>query len=690
MAQSSEASAAEAQSSEAGAPEAVSPEAGPSELGDLKRRLAGSFNTFFGRFDALSPVQRQSLPAILDGADVLITAPTASGKTEAFAAPAAEAIMRGKRGGARAIFVSPTRALANDLKRRLEARLGDLTIGFGRYTGEHKERIAGRLAEIVVTTPEALDSLLARRARALRHVRLIVLDEIHVVDGTPRGDQLRVLLERLEHVARQRPQRVVVSATVEDPHATASRYLDAPRIVAVDGSRAIRAKAFHGRTPPRMAEHLGDLARHGFRKILVFANRRADVEDYATRLKGHCVFGDQVFPHHGSLAQPVRERTEQHFLRARAAVAFATMTLELGIDIGSVDYVLLAGPPADVSSLLQRIGRGARRTDASRMGYAVADAGEQLICRVLLESAARGQLLGGPYALRPGVVVQQALVIAGAEGWIDAERLAAAVPTAMWNEMAPAEPRDLLDALVDADLLEAPRSGRYVLAVDADRRYERGTLHANIGDVLASEVVDRLTGDVVGYVEHVEERQLNLGGDARRVVRSEPGRILTDRVGRGKTPQFAPKGKPCCQLAQARAVVERLGLAKDEIRQIRLAGSTILLHGLGTVGALLLARVLKDRYGASYVLRSSPYAVHLAKPLDDIPHPSPQAAAAFVAAQEGRLARLLAMGPWHRYLPAELRRRSTSRSAGLDRVCARLAGAKLTATDQGDPAVEFL
>jgi ATP-dependent Lhr-like helicase len=674
----------------AGSSEPGGSEVGTSELDSVKRRLAGSFSTFFGRFDALSPVQRQALPAILDGADVLITAPTASGKTEAFAAPAAEAIIKGKRGGARAIFVSPTRALANDLKRRLEARLDDLTVGFGRYTGEHKERIAGRLAEIVVTTPEALDSLLARRAGALRRVRLVVLDEIHVVDGTPRGDQLRVLLHRLEHAASQRPQRVVVSATVEDPEATASRYLEDPRIVAVDGARTIRAKAFHGRTPPHMAEHLRYLTRQGFRKVLVFANRRADVEDYATGLKGHCVFGDQVFPHHGSLSQSVRERTEQQFLKAQAAVAFATMTLELGIDIGSVDYVLLAGPPSDVSSLLQRIGRGARRTDASRMGYAVADAGEQLICRVLLESAARGQLLGGPYALRPGVVVQQALVIAGSEEWVDETRLAAAVPTVVWEEMAPTGPRDLLDALVKADLLEAPRSGRYVLAEDVDQRYQRGSLHSNIGDTLASEVVDRLTGDVVGYVEVVDERQLNLGGGGRKVVRSESGRILTDRIGRGKTPQFAPKGKPCCGRAQARAVVERLGLAEDEIQQVQLAGSTLLLHGLGAVGALILSRALKDQHGAGSVMRSSPYALHLAKPLADIPRPSEQAAANFVAQQQGQLARLLAMGPWHRYLPEELRRQSTFRASGLDRVCALLAAARLTASDEGDPAAEFL
>jgi ATP-dependent Lhr-like helicase len=359
---------------------------------DLKRRLGRSYSAFFGRFDRLSTVQIEALPHLLDGRDVLITAPTASGKTEAFAAPAVEMILAGERGQARAVFVSPTRALANDLKRRLEGRFADLEVGLGRYTGDHKERIDGALPETCITTPESLDSLLARRAKALENVRMIVCDEIHVLDGSPRGDQLRVLLHRLELATCSRPQRVAVSATVDEPERTASRYLHDAHVVSVAGARQIHAKAFFGRSPAAMADHLATLANHGLRKVLVLCNRRDDVERYASTLHGHCVFDTAVFPHHGSLSRQVRERTERRFLEAPAAVAFATMTLELGIDIGTVDYVLLAGPPPDVSSLLQRIGRGGRRTSSSRAGYAVENAGEEFVFRVLFQSGVRHRL----------------------------------------------------------------------------------------------------------------------------------------------------------------------------------------------------------------------------------------------------------------------------------------------------------
>ena len=98
----------------------------------------------------------------------------------------------------------------------------------------------------------------------------------------------------------------------------------------------------------------------------------------------------------------------------------------------------------------------------------------------------------------------------------------------------------------------------------------------------------------------------------------------------------------------------------------------------------------KDQHGAACVPRSSPYVIHLARPIGDIPRPSDQAAADFVNSHEKQLARLLAMGPWHRYLPTQLRRQSTLRASDLERVCALLAKAKLTATDLDDPAVEFL
>ncbi len=113
---------------------------------DWREILPRSYGAFFTGFRRLSPVQIQGIPPILAGRSVLLSAPTASGKTEAFAAPAAEIVLDApRRGGLLVLIVSPTRALANDLKRRLEARYAELHIPFGRRTGEHKETVGGRL-----------------------------------------------------------------------------------------------------------------------------------------------------------------------------------------------------------------------------------------------------------------------------------------------------------------------------------------------------------------------------------------------------------------------------------------------------------------------------------------------------------------------------------------------------------------
>mgnify|MGYP001214241497 CR=1 FL=1 len=233
--------------------------------------LPHTFGSWFARFTALTQVQQEAIPVIASGQDALICSATASGKTEAYAAPAAELVLRNPGEGVQVLIIAPTRALTNDLKRRLEGPMGLVQVGFGRYTGEHKEKVSGALPSIVVATPEALDSLLARRGPLLRSVRMVVLDEIHVLDSTPRGDQLRILLRRLDQVASQRPQRVAVSATVDRPEELALRYLKNPKPVVVPGIRKILGRCFPGRAPESIGAHLDDLASHGMKKILVYS-----------------------------------------------------------------------------------------------------------------------------------------------------------------------------------------------------------------------------------------------------------------------------------------------------------------------------------------------------------------------------------------------------------------------------------
>ncbi|MBD3161180.1 MAG: DEAD/DEAH box helicase, partial [Candidatus Latescibacteria bacterium] len=544
----------------------------------MRDRLPRAYPVLLGRFPRLTEIQRIGIDPILLGRDVLLAAPTATGKTEAYAAPLAEAVLAGDRGGFRVLVVSPTRALANDLARRLAGRMEALGIAFGRHTGEHKKRFRGKRPEFAVTTPEALDSLLSRRPEELEGVSAVVLDEIHVLDGTVRGDQLRILLHRLERASVRRPQRIAASATVADPEGLAARYLSDAETAVHRGRRPIRARAFRGRDAASLATHLDLLARSGFRKVLAFCERREDVERHASEVHGRTAFGENVFAHHGSLGRRVRERAEKSFLERTAAVAFATLTLELGIDIGSVDYVLLLRPPPGVASLLQRIGRGSRRTEESRVGYVFETEAERETHRALLSLAAEGELAEAPYAFRPSVLVQQALSLAGRDGWVTADGLAAALPPEVAKTPAGREPEALLYAAADAGWLEAPRGGRFVLSGRSERMYDRGLLHSSFEAPPERDVVDRLTGEVIGRAELEDlDRKISLGGRGRRIVIEDRDRILVDPWKGSRPPKFVTHGRPSLPGRTARAIAGRFGAGPLEVVQAPAKGAFTLL-----------------------------------------------------------------------------------------------------------------
>lgn len=630
--------------------------------------LPRSFGAFLGRFSRLSPVQELAIEPLLEGHDALLVSPTASGKTEAYAAPLAERLLGSARTPSRphTLIVSPTRALANDLYRRLSAPFDSLDIPFGRYTGEHKQRVDGRLPCVAVTTPEALDSLLARRTDVLRGVRAVVLDELHVLDGTPRGDQLRILIQRLAQTAEAGLQRVGASATVSDPHGVAARYLGDAVVIQAPGRREIRAKMFPGRTPRDVAEHLRLLAESGFRKILVFARSRNDVESITAYLsKNRGPFRDCVFPHHGSLSRTVREQTEERFLNAPAAVAVATLTLELGIDIGGVDYVLLCGPPSSVASLLQRIGRGNRRARTTRVGCACASVGEELVFRVQLERAAAGDLCADPYAFRPGVLVQQAVVLACAEGEVTAERVHRILPDDLKAVWSVGELEMVLERAAEKGLLEPARSDRYVPSERSERLYEQGRLHSNIDEPGEILVEDRLTGEVIGAVAGTpggRGERIEIGGRTRQVAHVSGDRILTDRAREGGPARFATRAIPPVSFALSRAIAERVGAEPDELLQARCGDGWLLIHGIGSCGARLVADYLRQKSG-SPPLRVSPFAMLLAERLASPPNPSLQELRTLLHRREQSLARSLGMGPYHRYLPPEGRRAALADAA---------------------------
>ena len=459
--------------------------------------------------------------------------------------------------------------------------------------------------------------------------------------------------------------------------------------------RAIRARSFAGSGPASMAQHLTELARAGARKVLVFCNRRRDVDELATKLAGRTPFGERVFAHHGSLSRTVRERTERQFLDAPAAVAVATLTLELGIDIGTVDYVLLAGPPPSVSSLLQRLGRGGRREDSTRVGYAWADRGQELFFRVLLQCGKQRLLCEPPYVFKPSVLVQQALVLAGGHGHVTARRLEEAVPTAIQGGLPPDFAAEIMDEMVAAELLESPRGGRYVLAEQQEKLYDLGKIHSNFSSPPGISIVNRLTGDVIGELNPtlLSRRKTQLGGSAWQPVRELEGRILADASTGGEPASYATSESPLTTLPLARAVAEALGAGRNEWLQGLVGDRWVLLHGLGTLGGLVLAATLRKRLGSGSVADSSAFTLQLARPLLAPPPLELSELDAFLAKHEARLARVLGMGPHHRVLPEAIRLAVVHRALEPERLCALFGETRLRTLEPGeerDPAWEWL
>lgn len=383
----------------------------------VRQQLPATWSAFFARFGRLRPVQLAAIPEILKSGNVLITAPTAGGKTEAVAAPLCELLKARRWDGLSIMLVTPTRALVNDLYHRLEKPCQELGIGLGRKTSDHG---LTKGAQFVITTPESLESLLTFDRERLARIRALVMDEVHLLDGGPRGDQLRFLLRRLETYLRFKQgegeyslQRVALSATVANPERTAAAYLgEGARVISVTGQREIEARTILVEADEETRAREAMLAVESFpdaRKVLIFVNSRRQA-DLAGLYRQGAFRHAPVYGHHGDLSKEGRENAEERFKSDRRAICIATMTLEVGIDIGDVELVVCMDPPFSLGSFLQRIGRGCRRLQGKTRVLCVArDRDGQLIFEALIRQASLGLPLTPAAPVRRSVLVQQTL-----------------------------------------------------------------------------------------------------------------------------------------------------------------------------------------------------------------------------------------------------------------------------------------
>ena len=339
----------------------------------------------------LREIQCLSIEPILSGkTDVLISASTAAGKTEAFFLPAISAIASQEE-GVGILYISPLKALINDQYRRLES-ISDLlhmpvTPWHGDSSQSRKNKLRKSPSGIVLITPESLESLLIRDAgwvkSAFSDLKYIVIDEFHAFLGTERGHHLLSLLHRLEHLLGRlnRPiPRTALSATLGELEKVPlslrpNKTLPCKIIKDLNSTSTlkIQVKGYLQSTQAKdeisidaeykICQDLFKLCRGG--NQLVFANSRNRTESIAATLSDLCdeaLVPNEFFPHHGSLSKELRESLEMRLQKEQLpTTAVCTMTLELGIDIGKVNSVIQVTAPHSISSLRQRMGRSGRR-----------------------------------------------------------------------------------------------------------------------------------------------------------------------------------------------------------------------------------------------------------------------------------------------------------------------------------------
>lgn len=441
--------------------------------------LHRAIDAFLGlHLEQRTPIQEQAIEVIYDGVDVLLISATASGKTEAAMVPIAARLLSDAESPL-VVYIAPTRALLNDLHRRLEAPLYQLGLEARIRHGERSLPADTSTLRVLFTTPESLDVLLTKNDPLLRRTRYIIADEIHQIFGTPRGDQLAFVLQRLEHFAGVRIQRVALSATVGDPGEIVTWLCpqrEAAQVIAVPGGRRIIADFSWLPDLSTLRRLVHDSE---YDKILCFVNSRRRCDDVYLTLRDLPPY--ESFVHYSTLTRDQREYVERGFKTAQMAVCVATTTLELGIDIGSIQEVILVDAPATVNSFLQRIGRGGRRGQHTYVTVTPQNPLEVLQFATMLRLAENGQVeartAGHPYS----VLIQQIFsLLAGKRRLcIHPDQLTEQFGAFSW--LISGQIHTILDSLVDQEFLRREPGQRvYQVGSELEELIHRRQIYTNI------------------------------------------------------------------------------------------------------------------------------------------------------------------------------------------------------------------
>jgi ATP-dependent helicase Lhr and Lhr-like helicase len=570
---------------------------------------------FVRRLGTPTEPQEQGWPHILAGTTTLISAPTGSGKTLAAFLACIDRLVRKALAGnltdrLEVLYVSPLKALGNDIQKNLEIPLGEImqlaaergllmpeirtAVRTGDTLMHERRKMLSHPPHILVTTPESLYILLTagKSREILKSVETVIVDEIHAIADDKRGSHLALSLERLEALTDKPPVRIGLSAT-QQPIELIAHFLTGsnrpdPAIVHIGHRRTLDLAV---EVP---ASELGPVASHEMwdetynrvadlvrqhRSTLVFVNTRRLAERVAHHLEER-LGKDAVATHHGSLSRKIRLAAENKLKAGEIQALVATASLELGIDIGAVDLVCQIGSTRSIATALQRIGRAGHWRGAIPKGRIFASTRDELIeCAALVRAIRQGDLdcIEIPEAPQD-ILAQQIVAMCSAEDWQEDdlfERIRRAYP---YRDLERAQFDTIVEMLSEGI---AARRGRYGTYLHRDRvngrvRGRRGsrlaaiTSGGAIPDNALYTVVAEPEGVNVGTVDEdfaVESLRgdiMLLGNTSWRIRRVHMGRVLVeDAHGAAPTIPFW-RGEAPARTAELSAQVAALRAEIDE------------------------------------------------------------------------------------------------------------------------------
>jgi ATP-dependent Lhr-like helicase len=616
-------------------------------LADFDPLVAEWFST---RFAAATEPQILGWPEIRAGRDVLISAPTGSGKTLAAFLICLDRLVRKARTSqltneTEVVYVSPLKALSNDIHKNLEVPLAEISelaarqgvtldpirtaVRTGDTPAHERQQMGKQRPHILVTTPESLYILLtAERSRQmLRTTRTVIVDEIHAVADDKRGSHLALSLARLDALTAEvegKPQRIGLSATVK-PIEEVAEFLSArAHIINIGHRRAMELAVevpLDELGPVASTEMWGEIYDRvgqlilSHRTTLVFVNTRRLAERVAHALSER--LGENVvLPHHGSLSRALRLNAESRLKSGELRAVVATASLELGIDIGTVDLVCQIGSPRSIAVALQRVGRSGHWVGALPKGRFFATTRDELIeCAALVRAVRSGELDRLEIPSAPlDILAQQIVAEAAARDWREDDLFDLFRSTYSYRNL----PRSQFDAIVtmlsDGISTQRGRSGAYLHRDQVNGRI-RGRRGARLAAITSGGAIPETANyaviaqpeeKVVGTldedfaVESLAGDVFLLGTNSWRIKRVEPGRVrVEDAHGAPPSVPFWNGEAPGRTFELSQAVSDvRDEIARDPDRALSFLTDQCGLDEAGAKQALVYVRAGAAMLGA--------------------------------------------------------------------------------------------